>query len=187
MSDATYDKGPMTPEDMDYVMAAEEAASGAPVQTGMPPERQGPSEMDNQIAQLQEIIAAINAGTYPGDVAEVQQIFDNLPPEIQSRVLSTVAPDLESASGAPVQPEYFGALPGDPGMGPSAAQTSGGPTLGLGPMVAGAAGPIEAGAVSDAEAARLGASMPRPNGAPKGAAQDYLENLERMQQPRGGR
>ena len=180
MSDATYDKGPMTPEDMDYVMAAEEAASGAPVQTGMPRERQGPSEMDNQIAQLQEIIAAINAGTYPGDVAEVQQIFDNLPPEIQSRVLSTVAPDLESASGAPVQPEYFGALPGDPGMGPSAAQTS------AGPMMPGAAGPA-LGAVSDAEAARLGASMPRPNGAPKGAAQDYLENLERMQQPRGGR
>jgi hypothetical protein len=187
MSDATYDKGPMTPEDMDYVMAAEEAASGAPVQTGMPRERQGPSEMDNQIAQLQEIIAAINAGTYPGDVAEVQQIFDNLPPEIQSRVLSTVAPDLESASGAPVQPEYFGALPGDPGMGPSAAQASGAPMpAAAGPMMPGAAGPA-LGAVSDAEAARLGASMPRPNGAPKGAAQDYLENLERMKQPRGGR
>tara|TARA_R110000823_G_scaffold27403_1_gene79810 strand:- start:158 stop:745 length:588 start_codon:yes stop_codon:yes gene_type:complete len=195
MSDATYDKGPMTPEDMDYVMAAEEAASGAPVQTGMPRERQGPSEMDKQIAQFQEIIAAINAGTYPGDVAEVQQIFDNLPPEIQSRVLSTVAPDLESASGAPVQPEYFGALPGDPGMGPSAAQASGAPMPGAaGPMMPGAAGPMmpgaagpALGAVSDAEAARLGASMPRPNGAPKGAAQDYLENLERMQQPRGGR
>jgi hypothetical protein len=128
-------------------------------------------------------------------VAEVQQIFDNLPPEIQSRVLSTVAPDLESASGAPVQPEYFGALPGDPGMGPSAAQASGAPMPGAaGPMMPGAAGPMmpgaagpALGAVSDAEAARLGASMPRPNGAPKGAAQDYLENLERMQQPRGGR
>ena len=186
MSDATYDKGTMTPEDMDYVMAAEEAASGAPVQTGMPRERQGPSEMDKQIAQFQEIIAAINAGTYPGDVAEVQQIFDNLPPEIQSRVLSTVAPDLESASGAPVQPEYFGALPGDPGMGPNAAQTSAGPMPGAGGPMPGAGGPA-LGAVSDAEAARLGASMPRPNGAPKGAAQDYLENLERMQQPRGGR
>tara|TARA_R110002126_G_scaffold121197_4_gene262592 strand:- start:113 stop:688 length:576 start_codon:yes stop_codon:yes gene_type:complete len=191
MSDATYDYdvdgrnvemtkeeylrnvsgGAITPDEMQGVIASEGAM--------MPPERQGPSEMDNQIAQLQEIIAAINAGTYPGDVAEVQQIFDNLPPEIQSRVLSTVAPDLESASGAPVQPEYFGALPGDPGMGPSAAQTSAGP-------MPGAAGPA-LGAVSDAEAARLGASMPRPNGAPKGAAQDYLENLERMQQPRGGR
>mgnify|MGYP003651200281 FL=1 len=187
MSDATYDKGPMTPEDMDYVMAAEEAASGAPAQTGMPPERQGPGELDKQIAQFQEIIAAINAGTYPGDVAEVQQIFDNLPPEMQSRVLGTVDPDLESASGAPVQPEYFGALPGDPGMGPSAAQASGAPMpAAAGPMMPGAAGPA-LGAVSDAEAARLGASMPRPNGAPKGAAQDYLENLERMQQPRGGR
>ena len=187
MSDATYDKGPMTPEDMDYVMAAEEAASGAPVQTGMPRERQGPSEMDKQIAQFQEIIAAINAGTYPGDVAEVQQIFDNLPPEIQSRVLSTVAPDLESASGAPVQPEYFGALPGDPGMGQSAAQASGGPTLGLGPMMAGAAGPIEAGAAGltpRAAGPMAGAAAPEDMAAMRASEKDpgfqrYLENLRK--------
>jgi hypothetical protein len=187
MSDATYDKGPMTPEDMDYVMAAEEAASGAPVQTGMPRERQGPSEMDNQIAQLQEIIAAINAGTYPGDVAEVQQIFDNLPPEMQSRVLSTVDPDLESASGAPVQPEYFGALPGDPGMGQSAAQASGAPMPPAAGPMPGAGGPMMEGAAGlkpRAAGPMAGAAAPEDMAAMRASEKDpgfqrYLENLRK--------
>ena len=185
MSD-TYDKGLMTPEDMDYVMAAEEAASGAPVQTGMPPERQGPSEMDNQIAQLQEIIAAINAGTYPGDVAEVQQIFDNLPPEMQSRVLSTVDPDLESASGAPVQPEYFGALPGDPGMGQSAAQASGAPMPPAAGPMPGSGGPMMPGGLTPRAAGPMaGAAAPEDNMAAMRASkkdpgfQRYLENLRK--------
>ena len=187
MSDATYDKGPMTPEDMDYVMAAEEAASGAPVQTGMPRERQGPSEMDKQIAQFQEIIAAINAGTYPGDVAEVQQIFDNLPPEMQSRVLGTVDPDLESASGAPVQPEYFGALPGDPGMGQSAAQASGAPMPPAAGPMPGAGGPMMPGAAGlppRAAGPMAGAAAPEDMAAMRASEKDpgfqrYLENLRK--------
>ena len=199
MSDATYDYdvdgrnvemtkeeylrnvsgGAITPDEMQTVMDSEAAM--------MPRERQGPDELDKQIAQFQEIIAAINAGTYPGDVAEVQQIFDNLPPEMQSRVLGTVDPDLESASGAPVQPEYFGALPGDPGMGQSAAQASGGPTLGLGPMMAGAAGPIEAGAAGltpRAAGPMAGAAAPEDMAAMRASEKDpgfqrYLENLRK--------
>ena len=196
MSDATYDYdvdgrnvemtkeeylrnvsgGAITPDEMQTVMDSEAAM--------MPRERQGPDELDKQIAQFQEIIAAINAGTYPGDVAEVQQIFDNLPPEMQSRVLSTVDPDLESASGAPVQPEYFGALPGDPGMGQSAAQASGAPAGGPmpgagGPMMEGAtgltpraAGPM-AGAAAPEDMAAMRASEKDPG------FQRYLENLRK--------
>tara|TARA_R110000796_G_scaffold186481_1_gene303405 strand:+ start:164 stop:763 length:600 start_codon:yes stop_codon:yes gene_type:complete len=196
MSDATYDYdvdgrnvemtkeeylrnvsgGAITPDEMQTVMDSEAAM--------MPRERQGPDELDKQIAQFQEIIAAINAGTYPGDVAEVQQIFDNLPPEMQSRVLGTVDPDLESASGAPVQPEYFGALPGDPGMGQSAAQASGAPAGGPmpgagGPMMEGAtgltpraAGPM-AGAAAPEDMAAMRASKEDPG------FQRYLENLRK--------
>lgn len=183
MSD-TYDKGP-TPEDMDYVMAAEEAASGAPVQTGMPRERQGPDELDKQIAQFQEIIAAINAGTYPGDVAEVQQIFDNLPPEMQSRVLGTVDPDLESASGAPVQPENFGALPGASGMGPNAMQASGAPMPPDGGPMAGSAGSMMPGGLAPRAAGPMaGSGGPEDMAAMRASEEDpgfqrYLENLRK--------
>ena len=196
MSDATYDYdvdgrnvemtkeeylrnvsgGAITPDEMQTVMDSEAAM--------MPRERQGPDELDKQIAQFQEIIAAINAGTYPGDVAEVQQIFDNLPPEMQSRVLSTVDPDLESASGAPVQPEYFGALPGDPGMGQSAAQASGAPAGGPmpgagGPMMPGAAGlpPRAAGPMAGAAAPEDMAAMRASEKDP--GFQRYLENLRK--------
>ena len=107
---------------------------------------------------------------------------------MQSRVLGTVDPDLESASGAPVQPEYFGALPGGPGMGPNAAQASGapmppaaGPMPGAGgPMMPGAAGlppraagPMMAGAAAPEDMAAMRASEKDPG------FQRYLENLRK--------
>ena len=167
----------ISPKEMRGVMDSEAAM--------MPRERQGPDELDKQIAQFQEIIAAINAGTYPGDVAEVQQIFDNLPPEMQSRVLSTVDPDLESASGAPVQPEYFGALPGDPGMGPSSAQTSGGPMPGAaGPMPGSAGSMMPGGLMPRAAGPMPGAGGPEDMAAMRASKEDpgfqrYLENLRK--------